>query len=494
MTDTICAKQGTRLLQTTLAKPWHYRRNGRYYLRIRPKGMTKHYFTISLRTADRSIAMDLSKDILRVLAVFHLDNPKATWEEIQPQLLYVAEGCLAAIHGDDSLAVYEAIYPDVQRGLSRASAMKTLSVAQHKAIGFGKRILGAALERNEGDAEGLVGIIKELEDQATEPTHLSSSVRSPQVIAQAPLVWSDLASEYLKEHKGEVSESSLTQIVSNHKVLGEAFEAIGVDDLRMHTRADLVALRTELAETRKPSTVNTLLAKLIAVMGWAVANDYLVKAYTTKLKFTKGTGSQREAFKRDQVVTMMEQANALPATSWERWGFSLLALTGARVGEVMQLGKADIKEVSGHWCIHINEEGDDKSVKTKHSVRLVPLTDGAFGFNLKEFLQAVEDGYLPSSNPVSAARKAGHLRTFTKDALGDNRTEFQTLHSVRHHMASSFQAQGISVAFAQAILGHSSQTMTYDTYGSGVPVKTLAGVLRGVLSDGPTVMPAMSAA
>lgn len=476
MTHTICANQGTKLLQTTLAKPWHYRRSGRYYLRLRPRSDTKNYFTISLRTADRSVAMDISKDILRALAVFHLDNPAATWEDLRPRLLVIAEECLTMAHGEDSLVAYEMVYDELKAALTIASAHRSFTVPQQKAIGYGRRIMTTANERLKGDPEALVGIVREL-SESEQPASLSSSVRP----LQAPVVWSELAAQYLEEHKGNIKPSSLDQIKSNHKLITDAFEAIGVDDLRKHTRADMVALRTELAETRKASTVNTLLAKLIAVMGWAVSNDYLPKAYTSKLKFTKDIESQREAFKRDQVETIMERVNALPVTSWERWGLSMLILTGARVGEVMQLTKDDIRQVDGHWCIHINEQGEGKSLKNKHSERYVPLIDGALGFDLKLFLSAVNAGWLPSLNTISAARKTGHLRTFTKEALGENRTDYQTLHSLRHHMASSLQAQGVPAAFAQAILGHSSQTMAYDTYGSGVPVKALAEVLTKVL-------------
>lgn len=92
MTDTISTSNGTNLLQTTLAKPWHYRRNGRYYLRIRPKSNTTDYFTVSLRTADRSQAMDISKDIMKALAGFHLDNREAKWQDLRPRLLDIAKG------------------------------------------------------------------------------------------------------------------------------------------------------------------------------------------------------------------------------------------------------------------------------------------------------------------------------------------------------------------------------------------------------------------
>lgn len=475
MSNPISAQRGTTLLKTSLAKPWHFRRNGRYYLRIRPRSQTKSPFTVSLRTSDRPTAMELTKDILSALAVFHLNNPAATWDDLRPQILTIADECLTMAHGDSSLVAYEMVYDQLKSSLTLASAYSPFTAAQQQAVAMGSRILTAAQDRLQGRPDELIAIVRELSDEAKTHPSASSSVRPK----HAPLPWSELAAQYLEEHKADLKDSSLTQLLSNHKQIEEAFDACDVRDLRTHTRADLIALRTELAETRAPSTVNTILSKLIAVMSWAVNNDHLPKSYTSKLKFTKGTESQREAFRRDQVETIMEGANAVPVTSWERWGLSLLVITGARVGEVMRLTKEDIQQAaSSHWCISINEESPDKSIKNKHSKRLVPLTDGAFEFDLKAFLQAVEDGYLPSANTITAARKAGLLRTFVKEILRENRTEFQTLHSLRHHMASSMEAKGVPVVCAQAILGHASGTMTYDTYGSGVPIGVLAGVLN----------------
>lgn len=58
---------------------WHYRRNGIYYLRVRPRGCATRSFAVSLRTTDRPTAMTLSQDILQALAIFHLDRPEADW-------------------------------------------------------------------------------------------------------------------------------------------------------------------------------------------------------------------------------------------------------------------------------------------------------------------------------------------------------------------------------------------------------------------------------
>ena len=42
-----------------------------------------------------------------------------------------------------------------------------------------------------------------------------------------------------------------------------------------------------------------------------------------------------------------------------------------------------------------------------------------------------------------------------------------TFHSLRHSMAGRLKAADVALTTAQAILGHSSNSITYDHYGKG---------------------------
>ncbi|WP_350613127.1 tyrosine-type recombinase/integrase [Pseudomonas sp. HY7a-MNA-CIBAN-0227] len=66
-------------------------------------------------------------------------------------------------------------------------------------------------------------------------------------------------------------------------------------------------------------------------------------------------------------------------------------------------------------------------------------------------------------------------------ALGDSFGPGLTFHSLRHSLASLIQAKGVATAYAQAVMGHASGTITFDVYGSGVPVETIAQMLEGLL-------------
>lgn len=480
MVDTHSARTGTKRLQTILAKPWLYERSGRIYLRLRPRKATTNHFTLSLRTTDRNTAMLITRDILRALKAFHLDNPALTWPEIKERLHVVAEECLTMAHGDDSLMAYAMIYGDHSQSLIKASAQMPLTVAQQRGVREAQDIMDAAQERLQGNAQRLVGIVEKLGEPDPKPASLSLSVRGPAESPKEPVTWESLTTSYLEEHGTNVKASTLSSLQANYRTLGAAFQAIGVTDLYTHTRTDMVALRAELLSSRKPSTVNNLITQMSTALDWAVRNDLIPKAYTTKLKLTKGAESEREAFTRAQVMTLMAKANSMPIDSWERWGLSVLAITGARVGEVAQLGPQDIFEVDGHLCISINEDTPDKSIKNKFSNRIVPLVDGALGFKLSEFRQAVAMGSLASTQVVISVQVRKRLGKLMRDTLGDDRAETQTLHSLRHHLASSLKSAGVPVAYAQAILGHSTGTITYDDYGSDVPVSVLAKTLAAV--------------
>ena len=69
---------------TRLAKPYHYRRNGIYYLRLRETGSTTQATSVSLKTSDRKAAMDASRRLAETIRSFHLDHPEATWSWTSP--------------------------------------------------------------------------------------------------------------------------------------------------------------------------------------------------------------------------------------------------------------------------------------------------------------------------------------------------------------------------------------------------------------------------
>lgn len=467
------SQTGTNLLQTALAKPYHYRRSGRYYLRLRPQGSTKGFFTLSLRTTDKATAMTISQDILKTLKAFQFDNPEATWDELRERLIDIAESCLTMAHGDGSLVAYEMIHDEQHMALREASAKLPLSVNQQRAVSKALEILEAAQERLEGRPGKLVEIIRDLEGEAcSTPVALSPSLS---VLPSEPLTFKALSALYMDEHKEYAGEGTIRDVKSTCKTIAEI---LGDLDLKTHSREDMKYLRAKLYEGRVPGTVKKILGTLSTVMKWAVNNDYLTKALTEGLKPTKGADSSREAFSQDQVKALMAHAKAFPVDAWQRWALSLGVITGTRIEELRQLTKADVKQVGDVWVIDINRN-DGKTAKTKNALRVIPLTDGAYGFDLKAFLEFVQvaDARLFT---LGTGQFSVLLNGMIRDVLGVKADRTQTFHSLRHSLAGALKAAEIPVGTAESILGHASGSISYDLYGAGsaVEVGRMADALK----------------
>ena len=470
------SQSGTNLLQTALAKPYHYRRSGRYYLRLRPQGTATGFFTLSLRTTDKATAMTISQEILQTLKAFHFDNPEATWDELRERLADIAESCLTMAHGDGSLVAYEMIHDEQHVALREASAKLPLSVNQQRAVSKALEILEAAQERLEGRPGKLVEIVRDLKSEGCGTSFPLSPSLS--VLPSKPLTFKAISELYMEERKDNIQASTMRDVKSSCEAIGAV---LGDLDMKTHTREDMKNLRDKLLEDRKPSTVKKLLTRLSTVMDWAVNNDYISKSLEKGLKPTKGADSSREPFSQDQVKALMAHAKALPVDSWQRWALSLGVITGTRIEELRQLTKADVKQVGNVWVIDINRN-DGKTAKTKNALRVIPLTNGAYGFDLQAFLGFVEkaDSQLFK---LGAGQFSAVLNGALRDVLSLNTDRTQTFHSLRHSLAGALKAVATQVEINEAILGHASGSISNDLYGAGssVEVGRMAEALKAAL-------------
>nr|WP_231997095.1 tyrosine-type recombinase/integrase [Pseudomonas arsenicoxydans] len=406
--------------------------------------------------------MTLSKDIIKTLARFHLDQPEATWDDLKEALKVIAEEALSMSHSDETRSLYMEVYDQMCNDLAEAASVKGFNKDQHRAVGMGQRVLRAAQERLEGRPSELVGLVEEL--SCSTPVPLSPSLS---VLPIQPLTFKTLSGLYMDELKDNVEASTMRDVTSTCKVIAEI---LGDLDMKTHTREHMKNLRDKLLEDRKPSTVKKILTRLSTVMNWAVNNDYIPRALTDDLKPSKGTDSAREAFSQDQVKALMAHAKALPVDSWQRWALSLGVIAGTRIEELRQLTKADVKQVAGVWVIDINRN-DGKTAKTKSALRVIPLTDGAYGFDLQAFLEFVPEKADSRLFALGGGQFSALLNGALRDVLSLKADRTQTFHSLRHSLAGALKTAEIPVGTAESILGHASGSISYDLYGAGASVE-----------------------
>ncbi|WP_313700357.1 tyrosine-type recombinase/integrase [Pantoea sp.] len=412
---------------------------------------------------------------------FLLDNPEVTAEQLREHLKDMAESLLTDASSDYWDGVEVSHLHDAKANLREIAAKQSLSIEQHQHLAASLKVIDAAQKRvNEGDAGPLLDILKGLEAADGVPMQILKKEQdsSPAGIKGERLEFDELVSIYMAEHAVNLKVASQRDSASAHKTLKRFTKGI---DWKTHTRSEVSAVRDAMRETGlADSTVNKMMAKLSAVMNWAVQNGHIDHDYTKGLKL-KNIKSKRRAFRDDELAKVIEVIAAEREPRKRLFGM-LAVITGARCGELAQLTKADIVNEAGYVCIDLNES-DEKSLKNEGSARTVPLIDGAYSFSLNEFSEWVSA--LPEKNSlVFGMSRDIASKWFNEKVLPNalpDRDKSLVLHSLRHTMATMMKQAGVAESIAGDVLGHTSQSITFGLYGKARSVALMADALNKAL-------------
>ncbi|HBN1560757.1 site-specific integrase [Enterobacter hormaechei] len=487
-------------LLARLATPQIVRRaNGRYTIRFRLKGQTTPFLSVSTRSTDRRVATMRQRELAATAKAFMLDRPEVSLQELTEHLRSMAEQFLTDASDDYWNGLEVATLVDEKSNLKELAATQALSLDQQKGIRLALEVLTAAQQRvDTGDTSGLIKLIDD--NNLTDDSTIGDSTSilrieqgvSPQVFTrerQPSVVFSSLVSSLLAEKVQTLKTSSYKDLSSSLNTVSRFLP----EDMDLMSRSGWLAVRDSmLAAEVRPSTINKLLTKAKMCLDYGLMNGHLEgRNPIERMKLTKDVDSKRRAFTDEELERLLVRVEseyqftrhtAHTTSEARRWASLVSVVTGARSAEVCHLTKRDIVTLdNGLVCIDINEDGDGKSVKNKHSVRLVPLTDGVHGFDLASFLSWVDTQ--PDEGPLFGMTPSAYSNWFNSrvltEALGD--ATDVSLHSLRHWLATRMKERGVNLVDAQGILGHSSQSITYDLYGRGHAVKRLADALKVAL-------------
>ncbi|HHT1169325.1 TPA: tyrosine-type recombinase/integrase [Klebsiella michiganensis] len=503
--------------------------------------------SVSLRTKDRRTAMAHSRHIKAALKAIHADDPTASYEDMRGHLRDVAEWELSTGRSDlfepDMRDIYRDQYGELGESLTDALASEPLSIGQHRYINEALKVLKACMRRIEaGDSQSLIDYVDRFDgiDRQDDQASVSLSVSAPEVkpVITPSVTVASLFEQYEAENAQNWKPATLRENQSSHAALIEIFDYLGLGaDANTVTRADVLRVRDvlqQLPKNRKQRfkdaplvdllgreektdcldvvTINNkYLIKMAAVFKWAVRNDLIKKNMTEglELKVPQRKASEaRNAFSTEQVGQLLVAAKSYSQkTSGKPYHYyvtALAAITGARLNEVAQLQVKDVRVTeAGTVYIHINEDDSSlpgKSIKNAHSDRCVPLVDGAYGFVLADFMDLLEarrnanascasngndamvfDGLRLMKNGYGEQVSKWFNRTLLPKVLADR--DGLAFHSFRHTVATQLKQHGVELAYAQAIMGHSSGSITYDRYAKEVEVDRLVNVLADVYKE-----------
>ena len=249
------------------------------------------------------------------------------------------------------------------------------------------------------------------------------------------------------------------------------------DDPARVTPEDVVGFKDHRLATPSPKTGKPLSAKTVrdsdltalrAIFEWAVANRRMASnpAKEVRLRLGKPRKLRDKGFTDAEAKAILKATlEREPGKAWRetaaarRWVPWLAAYTGARVGELAQLRKQDLRQDGPHWLITITPEAG--TVKTNEA-RVVPVHPHLIEQGFVAFVQAAPAGHLflrPAADgdvlgPLQGVKN--RLSEFARGIVSD--PNVAPNHGWRHRFKTLGITAGAGERVLDAIQGHAPRT------------------------------------
>ncbi|KRA96519.1 hypothetical protein ASD83_15550 [Devosia sp. Root685] len=340
------------------------------------------------------------------------------------------------------------------RNLARAYLALSIEVAEK------------ALQRQTGEI---------LPTPAPPPPIAAHAVRKP-----AKQTITGLATDWWKE--AERTGRSRSTMEAYTRAAQQLSDFLGHDDANAVGNIDIVRFKDFRIEQGKTSKTvkNGDLSALKVLFTWGVANHRVaVHPGTVSLSVGKRKRTRPPGFTDAEAVSILAAAaNYEPdgrepsqITKGKRWVPWLLAYTGARLGEMAQLRKEDVRHEDGRWIMRLTPEAGTIKTGDYRDVVMHPhLVQAGF----PEFVRKAPAGHLfLKITREGPAGVRGALRTtknrvtvFVRGVVTD--PNVQPNHAWRHRFETTTSRLQKRMDTTNAITGHSKKNSAAD-YGDNGP-------------------------
>lgn len=265
------------------------------------------------------------------------------------------------------------------------------------------------------------------------------------------------------------------------------------DDALRVTPEDIVAFKdNRLAKGASAKTVkDSDLAGLKTIFGWAKGNLRIptnpAEGITIKvgrkprLRTPGFTDEEATAILKHAAAHVQGRTEAWQMAAAKRWVPWLSAFSGARLGEMVQLRKQDVRKQGDHWVMRITPEAF--TVKTNEA-RDVPLHPQLIDIGFIRFLEAAPEGHLfmtPSGESEEEKRGAwrtaeNRVRDFVRKVVLDKNV--QPTHGWRHRFKTVALEHQLIPRVVDALQGHKGKDVS-SQYGE-VTLKARADAIAAL--------------
>jgi integrase len=226
-------------------------------------------------------------------------------------------------------------------------------------------------------------------------------------------------------------------------------------------------------------TINRHLEALAAIFSWAETQELVSfnPAHGIKAPAFAVPEKDIRPFKPAEIRSLLKVVDA----EWgkpdrknrDRWWVVYIAVwSGARLAEICQLRKEDVRQERGVWLFDINNQ-HGKSLKNEASIRRIPIHPHLLKLGLLDHVNSSPDNRVFTSLPNKKPASHGHEISKSFGKLKQKKLGWidpsLNFHSLRHSFEDGCKEAGIPKDVREALLGHS-----LGTYGDGFSLSALA--------------------
>ncbi|QLH73979.1 tyrosine-type recombinase/integrase [Rhodopseudomonas palustris] len=260
------------------------------------------------------------------------------------------------------------------------------------------------------------------------------------------------------------------------------------DDASRVTPEDILRFKdVRLAKGASAKTVkDSDLAGLKTIFAWAKMNRRIATnpAEGITLKVSKPRKLRSKGFSDAEAALILRHAKGYQAgreapklAAAKRWVPWLCAFTGARVGEMLQLRKQDVRREGNHWVVHVTPEAGP--VKTDEA-RVVVLHQQVIELGFLGFLEGSKPGHLfitPGSDELGIRKAVKTARNkvnmFVREVVQDPNVD--PSHGWRHRFKTVGIDEQVEMRVLDAIQGHAPRNIS-EGYGE-VTIRAIADAI-----------------
>jgi len=282
----------------------------------------------------------------------------------------------------------------------------------------------------------------------------------------------DIDFRFIDKDKAKSFKTKLMKIPSNAKKLNKIESFVGVD------------LEKLKGKPQHPKTINNRLAYLTALFNWAIRQEYYHGSNpfsNLSIRGQKVTANRRHPFKTEELQALFRNGLGKEIIGNSLYCVPFIGLySGMRLNEICQLYVNDVRQENGIWLFDVNDDGDDKSLKTITSRRIIPIHDELIRLSFLDY--------------VDRMRAQKHQRVFPDIPMGKATQNYSSIftkrfwrllkqlnikrdglcfHSLRHNFIDGLRNAGVERSIVMALTGHQSGKDVHDAYGYGYNLDVL---------------------